>query len=208
MSAPVERGFFRYTLKAYGLGFLAALPLAFHFAANFKPRGGAPMSHAAWLLSYLPSGALRYWPHELGHVVAGAFFNDRFLVVAGGTGLEVFLPLGLLVFAVAKRETLLSWLFMLWLGYALLDVAYYMADAAHPAMQYVRPFDARAYSAAEVKDSHDWVFMLKACGALDSAVSLARTVYFAGVMLLWMPFLSLGGDFAVSLWQYRQSRQG
>jgi len=180
-------GLFRYLYSTYRWVWLAALAPALILFFNFTPLDGKPMSHTAWLLYYPAHMLLRYWPHEMGHVLAGWVSGNRLFITFWGTGLEAGLPLFLLCWCIHRRETVLSWLPMLWLGYVLLDVSYYMADAAAPKLLYVVPFDTRTYTAAEIGNIHDWVVMLKALGQLQNAVSLASYVYLLAVWLLWLP---------------------
>lgn len=182
-----EDGFFRYLWYTYRRSLPLALIPAVVLALRFKPLETAVLPSGKWLLRYVPETLFRYWPHELGHAIAAHLTDHRLIITMSGTALEIGLPLAVFCYLIYRRENLLSWLVLMWLGYAMLDVAYYMADASALKLAYVRPFDTRVYTAADVKTSHDWVVMLTAAGHLKNARQFGALVYFIGVWCLCLP---------------------
>lgn len=178
------KGFFKELYSIYGIAALVALAPAVYLWFHFAPKDGNPMSAFAWTLYYLPHTLLCYWPHETGHMCAAGITDDSMLVVCGGTGLEVGLPLVLLAGLLLWRRHLLVFPVMLWLGFVLLDVAYYMADALHPVLIYSKPLDGKIYTAAELGGGHDWVNILKPLGLLSHSPQIASYVYALGIWLL------------------------
>lgn len=203
-----QPSFGAYLRRGYLLPGAAALFPAFLAARSFKPDTGEPLSEFVWLLSYLPSRIFDYWPHELGHVLAGLLWDNRMFIYISGTGLQLLLPLAFVAWALRKREMLLSWLAIFWLGYALKSVAYYMADALHPVGSYAAPFDGRMYSPADVMNTHDWRVMFGAAGLLSQSVWIAAKVYFLALWCMWLPPMILFFDFLQSVWQSLVNSEG
>ena len=97
-----------------------------------------------------------HWPtlvvHEAGHILASPF--GRFPMLLGGTLLQVALPLAFAVYFQLSRQPFSAALVLLWVSFALVDGAVYVADARERALPLIT-FDP---------DTHDWWQLL---GMLD-----------------------------------------
>lgn len=90
--------------------------------------------------------------HEAGHILAAPF--GRFVMLLGGTLLQVALPLAFVVYFLLSRQPFSAALLLLWASFALVDGAVYVADAQERALPLIT-FDP---------DTHDWWNLL---GMLD-----------------------------------------
>lgn len=82
--------------------------------------------------------------HEAGHVLAAPF--GRFVALLGGTMLQVAVPLAFAVYFLLSRQPFSAALVLLWVSFALVDGAVYVADAQERELPLIT-FD---------RDTHDW----------------------------------------------------
>ena len=140
--------------------------------------------------------------HEAGHMLFMPF--GRFMTIAGGSLLQVLVPLILMAsfvigFGGSRRDNFAASLMLWWAGVSIIDVAPYIWDAYDPKLTLLG-----GGTGAE-KDGHDWQNMLgdlnlikKAhligniahkCGMLVMALALAW-----GAMLLWLQHKNKDGE--------------
>jgi hypothetical protein len=123
---------------------LAVLAAASLYVGRFLFAPDAVMS--SWM--HMPTLVV----HEAGHILFGPF--GRFLMFLGGTLLQVALPLAFAVYFLLSRQPFSAALLLLWVSFALVDGAVYVADAQERALPLIT-FDP---------GTHDWWNLL---GMLD-----------------------------------------
>ena len=124
---------------------------------------------------FLDSGNLVI--HEGGHALFG-YFGD-FLRVAGGTILELGVPLLLALAFYVRRQPVGYALFLLITFENLLYVARYMADARAQAMSYVA-IGVGAMEGLEDPMMHDWYNLFSRFGVLPYDTRIAVAVFKLG----------------------------
>jgi hypothetical protein len=130
-----------------------------------------------WLL---PLSALTVVFHEGGHVIFG-LLGWRFLTVAGGTIMQLALPLAIIAHFARRRETAGTLFGAFWLGESLIGAAYYAADAK---MQVLILIGGMSGSEG---GGHDWAYMLGRWGLTNSCVGVGRFVFFWGCLAMALP---------------------
>lgn len=100
---------------------------------------------------FMPDAVIASWlhgpilvVHEAGHIVGAPF--GRFVMLMGGTVLQIALPLAFAVYFGLSRQPFSAALVLLWTSFALVDAAVYVADAQERALPLIT-FD---------RDTHDW----------------------------------------------------
>ncbi len=130
--------------------------------------------------------------HEGGHLLF-RFFGE-FLAVAGGTILQLAVPLMLAAFFVFQRQVPGTAFCMFFFFEQFLPIAKYMADAR-----------AQELPLLTVGDSddviHDWAYLFGKFGVLDHDTQIAHAVRVLGWLgmiatLAWFIWRSLGSKFA------------
>lgn len=112
--------------------------------------------------------------HEAGHPIFG-LFGSRFLMFMGGTiGQLAFPVVAAIGFARARRATPLA-VALLWVGFNLVDIGRYAADASARVLPLLAP---------DV-DSHDWWNLLGMLGLRDRCRGIGGTVSAFG-WFLWL----------------------
>jgi len=115
--------------------------------------------------------------HEAGHVVFWPF--GRFLMVLGGTILQLLIPVICLLTFHFKEKDKLGFAFCLWwLGTNLMDVGVYAADA-----RALRLFLITGGTGQEV-EGHDWEYLLGRLNLLEHDLLIGGTFYLLGKALL------------------------
>ena len=126
----------------------------------------------AWLVFYLVllvnavfHGTLFQWfdlvfvpIHEGGHLLFGYF--GKWIMVAGGTFLQLFVPFALTVYFVFKRQLFGTTFCAFFFFEQFLPIGVYMADAQCQCLEYVTVGDAEL---AE----HDWFYLFSRAGVLE-----------------------------------------
>ncbi|NLO90492.1 MAG: hypothetical protein GX410_00685 [Elusimicrobia bacterium] len=188
-------GFWHSVCGSFVKAALLALIPAFLIGSNFHALSREPLSKLMGMLLFLPTNLLRFLPHELGHNIVGFITDSHEAMAFGGTGLELGLPLLLCLMVVCRGETLLSWIFMLWTGYVMINVAHYWAASSNPLLLKLGIAEVPGYSPAEAMSMRDWIYMLTHFGVLSQAMDLGRKLYMFGLWLLWVPVIMLLSDF-------------
>jgi hypothetical protein len=114
--------------------------------------------------------------HEAGHVLFRPF--GEWLTVAGGTLLQLLLPLLLMLALLLKHRDPFGAAFALWLlGVSLLDVAPYLYDALHPKLVLLSGATGEA-------GGHDWIYLLESMGLRPRAQALGTAMHRLGALVL------------------------
>jgi len=116
--------------------------------------------------------------HEAGHVVFAPF--GEFLGIAGGTLLQLIVPLVFCIYFVLRRDFYAASILVFWVSQSLFNVATYVADARAQ----VLPLVGGEFVI------HDWAWLLSRLQLLRQDQTLASLVR-AVAALLW--FGALGG---------------
>ena len=119
--------------------------------------------------------------HEAGHVLFRPL--GEWMTVAGGTLMQLLMPLVLLLALLLKNRDPFGAAIGLWLlGVSLLDVAPYMYDALQPQLMLL--------SGSTGEDGgHDWIHLFSSLGLLPRAQTLGTATHRLGAAVL---LLSLG----------------
>lgn len=127
--------------------------------------------------------------HEAGHPIFG-LLGSRFLMFLGGTLAQLALPTAAaLGFARTRRPGSFA-VAIVWLGFNLVDVGTYAADASARALPLLAPDE----------DSHDWWNLLGMLGVREHSRGIGGTIAAIG-WLLW------AGAPAWSAWSWLRSRR-
>jgi hypothetical protein len=161
---------------------LAVLVLACAFYALFlfeAARGSGPMLMID--LVFIPV-------HEGGHLLF-RWFGSEFLMVAGGTILQLAAPLMLGIYFVWQRQVMGTAFCLFFMFEQFLPIATYMADARAQELPLLTVGDADYVI-------HDWNYLFTALGVLDHDVQIAHTFRAMGwigmfAVVGWMIFRSL-----------------
>ncbi|MBI5246807.1 MAG: hypothetical protein HY923_06465 [Elusimicrobia bacterium] len=109
--------------------------------------------------------------HEGGHIIFG-LLGARFILVAGGTLMQLLLP-GAAMFHFLKREERLSaCVALFWLGQNFLGIGHYVADARAQQLELV------------AGGVHDWTYLLETLGLLIHDEGLGAAVQIFGCLVM------------------------
>lgn len=139
---------------AAGLLFLAMVPLR-----------GRLMS-ALWPLDFVNLAF-----HEGGHVLFGLLGN-RFIMVAGGTAMQVLLPAAAVVHFLKRGEKLSACACLFWVGQNFLGIGHYAADARAQLLDLV------------AGGVHDWTYLLEAVGLLTRDAGTGAALQIFGCLIM------------------------
>ena len=118
---------------------------------------------------------ITFGAHEFGHLFF-ALSGSEWLTVAGGSLMQLLVPLG----AAAIMRYYRDWFGVaacgLWLAASLADLAPYIADA--------RAMELDLVSFSEDASGHDWNYLLGKAGLLFQDHAIARVDRFAGFVVL------------------------
>jgi hypothetical protein len=121
--------------------------------------------------------------HEAGHIFFSPF--GRFMTVLGGSLLQLLVPLICLgAFLYPNRNPFAAAVALWWFGENLMDLAPYIGDARAGVLPLLG-----GVTGSEVEDYHDWEFVLKRLGWLNSDYKIAARAYMAGRWLMVLSFL-------------------
>lgn len=113
--------------------------------------------------------------HEMGHALF-SWSDDRILTAAGGTIVEVAVPLGAAAYLLLKQhDPFGATVCLFWLGTVLVGAGTYAADARAQALPLVSPFGP-----VDV-DSHDWTVVLMKYGMLSRDQEIGGLLRTAGM---------------------------
>lgn len=144
---------------------------------------------AAYIGRYLfaPDAILQAWMHgptlvvhEAGHILFAPF--GRVVMLLGGTYFQVALPAAFVAYFLWSRQPFSAAIVLLWVAFALVDGAVYVADAQERALPLIT-FD---------RNTHDWWNLLGSAGVLERDDLLAAllhaeafAVFAAALILGW-----------------------
>jgi hypothetical protein len=127
--------------------------------------------------------------HEAGHPIFG-LFGSRFLMFLGGTiGQLAFPVVAAIGFARARRPAPFA-VALLWVGFNLVDIGRYAADASARLLPLLAPDE----------DSHDWWNLLGMLGLRDRCRGIGGTISALG-WVLWI------GAPGWSAWRWLRARR-
>ncbi len=109
--------------------------------------------------------------HEMGHLVFAPFGMP--LRMAGGTLLQLIVPLALAIYAFSYSYRLASQLFTFWFGHSLINVSVYVADAQAQSLPLVS-------LAGGGNTLHDWNWMLGGLGLLEYDAAIGIVFWLCG----------------------------
>ena len=116
--------------------------------------------------------------HEMGHALF-SWSGHRILTAAGGTLLELAIPLGAGVYLLrTQHDPFGAAVCVFWLGTALVGAGMYAADARAQALPLVSPFGP-----IDV-DSHDWTVVLMKYGRLSQDQAIGGAIRTAGLVAM------------------------
>lgn len=164
---------------------------------------------AAWLVFYLivlagamAGGGLARWMdlvfvpiHEGGHLLFN-WFGSHWLMVAGGTLLQLFVPFALAVYFAFRRQIPGTAFCAFFFFEQFLPVGVYMADARSQSLQYVTVGDPD-------KAEHDWYYLFSQAGVLEHDIAIGGFVR----MLGWIGMLAVVGWLVWQIWLKRPERK-
>lgn len=116
--------------------------------------------------------------HEAGHVVFG-LLGGRFVMMAGGTVLQLVMPLAFAVDFRRRGQLRSSDACLAWVGQNLLNVGRYAADARAQQLPLVGGGE------------HDWTYLLEVVGLLRRDAEVGAAFDFAGCFLIAWAALSI-----------------
>jgi hypothetical protein len=142
-------------------------------------------------------GALNLALHEGGHLLFG-YFPGAFLTVAGGTLLQLAVPMVSAVMFYRQPDYFAIAVCGAWLATNLYNVAEYMTDARAQELPLVTVGDG------ECVICHDWRYMLGQLGLLSFDTTLAGLVRVFAFVVMWS---SLAASVWL-LWRMARTRPG
>jgi hypothetical protein len=146
--------------------------------------------------SFLHSVALAF--HEGGHIVFTPF--GRFLTVAGGSLMQLLIPLAVMVSLLLKNRNAVGGAVGLWwMGQNLMDLAPYINDARD-----LNLILLGGYTGKEV-EGHDWEYLLKTTGLIRQDHFLGHSAHWLGAALM---ALALVWAIYMLYRQFQVARQG
>lgn len=108
--------------------------------------------------------------HETGHVFFA--FLGEFLAMAGGTILQLLVPLAFAAYFFTRGRSFSAGIVMLWLGQSFINVARYAGDAVKMELPLVGG------------GMHDWNYLLSSLNILDKTMLISNTFYYSGVAII------------------------
>lgn len=112
--------------------------------------------------------------HEFGHVLFSPF--GRFMAVLGGSLFQVMMPLiALLSFSLQMKDNFAAAIMLWWAGQNMIDVSPYIADAKYRSIPLIRGLG---------EDYHDWGNLLSMLDMVDSAHTIANSVFICGAITI------------------------
>lgn len=120
---------------------------------------------------YIFMDAIDLAVHEAGHLVFAMF--GEFIRMAGGTLLQLLIPMGIAAFYLRRGQVVGTQLGLLWLGQSCINVSVYAADARTQAL----PLVGGPYVL------HDWHYMLRRLGMLEYDAGIGMFLFVLGIIL-------------------------
>lgn len=121
--------------------------------------------------------------HEAGHVIFRIF--GQFMMTLGGSLTQCLVPLICLsTFLVKTRDPFAASISLWWLGENLIDLAPYINDA-----RALKLILLGGVTGQDVDDYHDWEFILRKLGWLQSDHQIARIAHMTGALMMVCAFV-------------------
>lgn len=115
--------------------------------------------------------------HEAGHYILMPFVSSHFIVSAGGTLGQLFVPTAFTVYFVLQRQAFAAFCTTFWLGQNLVNVSVYMRDAKVMLLPLL--------GGGEDGEGHDWNFLFGQMKLLHESVVIAdRTRLLATLVMM------------------------
>lgn len=141
-------------------------------------------------------GGITFGAHEFGHLVF-ALFGHEFLTIAGGSLMQLLVPIGAGALMWRARDGVGIAITGLWLAAAIWDLSWYVGDA--------RALQLPLVSMGGEGDDHDWSYLLRTFDLLRRDVVIAAQLRRVG-MVVWVAAL-VGGLLACwRRWQRPRER--
>ena len=109
--------------------------------------------------------------HEGGHIIFG-LLGVRFIMVAGGTLMQLLLPGAAMLHFLKRGEKISACITLFWLGQNFLGIGHYVADAR------AQQLDLLAGGV------HDWTYLLETTGVLIHDEGLGAAVQIFGCLVM------------------------
>ena len=109
--------------------------------------------------------------HEAGHTIFAVFDMD-FLAVAGGTIMQLLMPLVVTLNFIRTQQRLSAVFSLMWVGQNMANVSVYAGDAQHMALPLLGGDGV----------IHDWNYMLSALSVLKYTNTIATFIYMLAVL--------------------------
>lgn len=109
--------------------------------------------------------------HEGGHVVFGVLGN-RFIMVAGGTLMQLLLPAAAGVHFWTREQKVSAALMLIWLGQNFFGIGKYIADARAQQLELL------------AGGVHDWTYLLETLGVLIYDIGIGRGAEILGCLIM------------------------
>jgi hypothetical protein len=126
--------------------------------------------------------------HEGGHLLFGYF--GHWIMVAGGTILQLFVPFALAVYFTFRRQSPATAFCMFFFFEQFLPIGTYMADAQCQCLEYVTVGDPEL---AE----HDWFYLFSRAGVVEHDIQIGNFFRLLG----WIGMLGTVAWFAWRAWR-------
>lgn len=121
-------------------------------------------------------------PHELGHFIFGRY--GTFACVAGGTILELLVPLVFIIYFFFTARFFSAALSVSWLGETVIFVAVYMATAISQEGEYYMPGEGMVSADSYPGLVTDWNYLFNQLGVLRYAPEIAAATYRLGFVIV------------------------
>lgn len=110
--------------------------------------------------------------HEAGHFFFRPF--GEFLMIAGGSLLQVIMPVIFVIYFFRREETYSAALVMFWVGESLINVSVYAGDSIRMQLPLIGGEDS----------VHDWNYMLVRMGLLSATSMIAGAIRLCGTLII------------------------
>lgn len=107
--------------------------------------------------------------HEAGHWVF--IFFGQFIQVLGGSLLQILVPIVFAAYFFSRREAFSASIVLFWVGYNIINVSLYMADAVVMQLPLL----------GGNSSGHDWNYLLSQTYLLEYTRFLSKAVYSVGI---------------------------
>jgi hypothetical protein len=127
---------------------------------------------------------LTFHVHEFGHLFFA--FGGTFLAIAGGSLMQLLVPLGAIALMARQRDWFGMTVFGTWLAQSLVDLSVYVGDARALQLDLVGlGIDGGDPNDDSGGTGHDWQYLLMRLGLLQQDTAIAGLVRAAGWLTLW-----------------------